>query len=155
MLHVAVALHGDHAQAIGRGIRSLRVLEQVRAAERPLEYGAALDPGRDRCPQAPLADERLQARDLFHRPRLSKVPLPLKDTPPEDDQERVQAARRILRPRRLVISAAVAACVCVVAAVALASGGSGSAPRGTVTTRPAAKSSEPPPLKPHPKVVQG
>ncbi len=65
----------------------------------------------------------------------------------------MQAARRILRPRRLVISAAAAACACAVAAVALASGGDGSvAPR--VAGHPAAVKGEPPPLKPHPRVVE-
>jgi cell wall-associated NlpC family hydrolase len=84
-------------------------------------------------------------------PRLSDVAEPLKDPSAADDQERVQAARRILRPRRLVIAAALAACACVVAAVALASSGSSgtSALRATPT-----KASEPPPLKSHPKVVR-
>jgi cell wall-associated NlpC family hydrolase len=71
-----------------------------------------------------------------------------------DDGERVQAARRILRPRRLVISAAVAACACAVAAVALASGGDGSRPAAAVAPRQQAAAPEPPPLKPHPKVVR-
>jgi cell wall-associated NlpC family hydrolase len=67
-----------------------------------------------------------------------------------DDQERVTAARRILRPRRLVIAAAVAACACVAAAVALASGGGSEQPVVAAYPSP----SQPPPLKPHPKVVQ-
>jgi cell wall-associated NlpC family hydrolase len=83
------------------------------------------------------------------------VPLPLKDTSTADDQERVQAARRILRPRRLVISAAVAACACAVAAVALASGGDSAGPAPAPSAkRTAGAPKEPPPLKPHPQVVQ-
>ena len=76
---------------------------------------------------------------------------PLKDPSVADDQDRVQAARRILRPRRLVIAAVLAVCACVVAAVALASSGSSgtSALRATPT-----KAAEPPPLKSHPKVVR-
>src|SRR3954452_1418553 len=100
----------------------------------------------------PLADERLQARDRLHLPRLTEVLEPLKATSAADDQEQVQSARRILRPRRLVMSAAIAACACVVAAVALASG-SGERAAPTVAVGHQAPTSEPPPLKPHPKVV--
>jgi cell wall-associated NlpC family hydrolase len=88
-------------------------------------------------------------------PRLSEVPLPLKDKQPGDDHERVQAARRLLRPRRLVISAAVALCACVAAAVALASGGNtGTSAAPVAPAKRVADAKGPPPLKPHPRVVQ-
>jgi cell wall-associated NlpC family hydrolase len=73
---------------------------------------------------------------------------------------------RKLTPRRAVIGAAVAACALAAAGVALFSGGGGSERAATAAGRPAASSSaapasaptadtpQPPPLKPHPRVVR-
>ena len=88
------------------------------------------------------------------------VPQPLKDTLPLDDHLRVQVARRTFRPRRVVPAAAAAALACVGAAVALASAvehpGAKGTPAGTprVAAHKTPNSSEPPPLKPHPRVVE-
>src|SRR3954454_12086606 len=88
-------------------------------------WSIGIDVSSSRSPSQRLRDP---AKFIGRVPTLPGVAEPLKDTSRGDDQERVQAARRILRPRRLVISAAVAACACAVAAVALASGG-GDAPK--------------------------
>src|SRR4051812_11724090 len=82
---------------------------------------------------------------------LSLVPDPLKDSPAADDENRVQAAR-ILRPRRLVISAALAACAAIAAAVALGSSGEHAAATPVASKQQAP--GELPPLKSHPKVVR-
>ena len=81
------------------------------------------------------------------------MPEPLKDPIAADDDNRVQAARRILVPRRLALSAVAAACAAIAAAVALGSSGGRPATLADVASK-RQPASAPPPLRPHPKVVR-